>query len=118
MRFLLALLLSLPFCAVAQTVPPVALTPSTLEDALPIPSKVTTTMGDAFGDEADAGTELRVLIQTRYGETAPSSSRPGERALAQDPDGWVLNRALPWALMTELHWAAAVLGLFGVGGDG
>lgn len=35
-----------------------------------------------------------------------------------DPVGWVLNRALPWALMTELHWAAAVLGLFGGGGDG
>ncbi len=30
-----------------------------------------------------------------------------------DPVGWVLNRALPWALMTELHWAAAVLALFG-----
>ncbi len=104
MRFLLALLLSLPFCALAQTVPPVALTPSALEDALPIPSKVTTTMGDAFGDEADAGTELRVLIQTRYGETAPSSSRPGERALAQDPDGWVLNRAFLRVVAKPTSW--------------
>ena len=35
-----------------------------------------------------------------------------------DPVGWVLHRALPWALTTELRWASEVVALFGGGGNG
>jgi Zn-dependent protease len=35
-----------------------------------------------------------------------------------DPVGWLLNKALPWVMMTELHWASAVVTFFGGGGDG
>ncbi len=35
-----------------------------------------------------------------------------------DPIGWALNRALPWVMLTELHWASAVIAFFGGAGDG
>lgn len=64
------------------------------DDPFPAPRNATTTVGDAFGDEANAPTEFRLLIQSRYGYTALDSTRARERELAQDPDGWVLNRAM------------------------
>ena len=59
-----------------------------------VPRHVTTTVGDAFGDDSDAPTDMRLLVQARWGVTQPISSRVGERAIAQEPDGWVLNRAM------------------------
>ena len=100
---LILLLLTLPVPVLAQARLPGAVTPSA-EDSVSLPARVTTTMGDAFADEAETGTELRVLVQTRYGQTAPSSDRVGERALAQDPDGWVLNRAFLRVVAKPTAW--------------
>ncbi len=100
---LILLLLTLPVPVLAQAHLPGTITPSA-EDSVSLPARVTTTMGDAFADEAETGTELRVLVQTRYGQTAPSSDRVGERALAQDPDGWVLNRAFLRVVAKPTAW--------------
>ncbi len=41
----------------------------------------------------------------------PEMSR--DLGMPVDPVGWVLHRALPWVMLTELHWAAAVVEFFG-----
>ena len=102
------LLAALPASAFADVGLPESATPA-LDRPVPVASHVTTTMGDAFADEADAGTELRVLIQTRYGETYPDTTRPGELALAQHPDGWVLNRAFLRVVSKPTTWLNAKL---------
>jgi hypothetical protein len=86
---LLLCLLATP--ALAQVLPAAAVTPS--DDTLAIPAKVRTSMGDAFADDVESVLEMKLLVQTRYVQTVPSSDRAGERALAQSPDGWYLNRA-------------------------
>ena len=109
MRSLLPLLLLFPVAAFAQLAPDAAVSPPAAEEPAPLPARVTTTLGDAFAEEAESGTELRVLLQTRYGETVPSSDRAGERALAQDPDGWVLNRAFVRVVTKPTPWLSGKL---------
>ena len=91
MRLVALLLLLLATPAFADVPPPDAVTPT--DDALAVPPKLRTTMGDAFADDVASGLEMKLLVQARYVQTVPSSDRAGERSLAQSPDGWYLNRA-------------------------
>ncbi len=63
------------------------------EPAAEVGAATVTTSGDPFGDEVGPGLGIRSLVQTRYMQTWPTSSRTGERDLSQANDGWTLNRA-------------------------
>lgn len=66
--------------------------------------KQKTTTGDEFGDDDDKAMNLRMLLQTRYGQTWPTAVRPGERAQAQHDDGWNLWRAFVRASAKPTKW--------------
>lgn len=61
-------------------------------DGQPLATHATTTAGDAFGDEEAVPYSLRMLMQTRYGQTFADSARQGDRSIVENGDGWQINR--------------------------
>ncbi len=61
--------------------------------AVALSREMTTSSGDVFGDDDGGPMSIRALLQTRYGQSWPTSVRPGERALVQANDGWQVERA-------------------------
>ena len=116
MRFVLLLLLLLAAPAFGQTAPTLS---QAADDATRLPRAMTTSAGDAFGDEETEPVGIRVLLQTRYTQTWPTTMRAGERALAQTNDGWHVERAFMRLAAKPNSWLSGkVLLDFGALRDG
>ena len=76
-------------------------------DPVGIAHHITTTAGDAFGDEAVLGSGLRILLQTRYTMTQGHSGIAAENDLTRADDGWALNRAFLRAVTHPVNWLSA-----------
>jgi hypothetical protein len=63
------------------------------DDMVPMARAMTTSSGDAFGDEEVEPIGMRALLRTRYTQTWPTTLRDAERTQTQKPDGWTLERA-------------------------
>jgi len=76
-------------------------------DAADLSTAVTPASGDVFAEDGVTPISLRMLLQTRYGQTFARGDRVGEHAIAQKDDGWILNRAFLRAITKPAKWMDA-----------
>lgn len=101
-RFLVLCLLLFACPAAAQT--PDEAVPPAREETQTLARETTTSAGDAFGDDDSSLMGLRALIQTRYGQTWPSTGRSAERDILQSGDGWRVERAFLRLSAKPTNW--------------